>query len=81
MKDDRGGAPLKGYAHYSGLAVQMAVIIALATIGGVKLDDVTNLKPLFTVVCSLAGVALSMYVVIKDFTPKKGNRQKNNSNA
>ncbi len=76
MKDEKSDAPLRGYAHYSGIAVQMAAIIALATIGGVKLDEWLELKPLFTVVCSLAGVALAMYVVIKDFTPKKKQNDK-----
>ncbi|MBP5711023.1 MAG: AtpZ/AtpI family protein [Bacteroidales bacterium] len=78
MKDEKSDAPLRGYAHYSGLAVQMAVIIALSTVGGLKLDGLTDLKPLFTVVCSLAGVALAMYVVIKDFTPKKNKNDKKN---
>ena len=76
MKSGKSDTPLRGYAHYSGVAVQMAAIIALATIGGVKLDEWLELKPLFTVVCSLACVALAMYVVIKDFTPKKKQNDK-----
>ncbi|MDR2868489.1 MAG: AtpZ/AtpI family protein [Bacteroidales bacterium] len=67
-KNDR---PLKGYAHYSGISVQMIVIIGGFAFGGVKLDEYLNLKPLFTLLLSLAGIALAMYYVIKDLIRKK----------
>lgn len=62
---------LKGYGRYSGLAFQMAIIIALAVFGGLKLDEHWNTKPIFTVVCALLGIAVALYTVIKDFLPKK----------
>lgn len=76
MKDEKSTSPFRGYARASGVAVQMAAIIALSSVGGVKLDEWLQLKPLFTIVCSLAGVALALYVVIKDFIPKNNKDNK-----
>lgn len=58
-------------ASYAGLAVQMGVIIAIGAYGGVRLDRWLNLSPLFTVVCSLAAIALAMYVMIHKLTHNK----------
>jgi len=45
----------------------MAAIIFLCTWGGVKLDAWLQLKiPVFTVVLSLASVALSLYYFLRD---------------
>ena len=51
----------------------MIFIIVAGTFGGIKLDEYTGFQfPLFTVVCSLAAVALAIYTSIKDFLkPKK----------
>ena len=44
----------------------MIAIIGLGSYGGVKLDEVyPNKYSLFTIVCSLASVAIAMYFVIK----------------
>lgn len=43
----------------------MGVLIALGVFGGVKLDKWLDKSPLFTVLCSLAGVLISMYLMIK----------------
>lgn len=62
---------LRKYTYYSGLAIQMAVIIAGGTYGGVKLDQYLHLSPLFTLIGSLGSIALALYLVIKDFIIKK----------
>lgn len=66
--------PLNDYAKYSGLAVQMAVIIGGGCYGGVKLDEYfkNTETPIFTIVLSLVSIILAMYVVLKDLIkPKK----------
>jgi F0F1-type ATP synthase assembly protein I len=62
--------PMKGYVRYSGMATQMLVVIGGFTWGGRALDKWIATKPLFTVIGSLLGVAIAMYLVIKDFIPK-----------
>lgn len=58
---------LNEYARYSAIGFQMAAIIFLCTWGGVKLDEWLELKiPVFTVVLSLASVALSLYYFLRD---------------
>ena len=49
----------------------MGVIIAIGAYGGVRLDRWLNLSPLFVIVCSLASIALAMYVMIYKLTHKK----------
>ena len=56
----------RNYSRYSGMAIQMGVIIAGGSYGGVKLDEYLDLSPLFTLICSLTAIALSMYLIIKD---------------
>ena len=57
---------LNNYARYSGMAFEMLFIIAIGVLGGVKLDERLHTKPLFSIICSLAGLAIAFYVVIKD---------------
>ena len=57
---------LNNYARYSGMAFEMMFIIAIGVFGGVKLDEWLQTKPILTLICSLAGVAIAFYVVIKD---------------
>ncbi len=60
------------FAKYSGIVVQMGVIIFLATWGGIKLDKVAGFsKPVFTIILSLLGVFAAIWVAIKDFIIKK----------
>jgi len=61
--NDVGG--LSDYARFSGMAFEMIVIIGGTTWGGVKLDELADTKPLFTVILSLFGVAAAIYIVIK----------------
>lgn len=48
------------------MAIEMGVLIALGVFGGVKLDKWLDKSPLFTIVCSLLGVFIAMYLMIKD---------------
>lgn len=59
--------PLNAYTKYSSLGIQMAVIIGVGSYGGYKLDKYfQNKTPVFTIILSLASIALAMYVVLKD---------------
>jgi hypothetical protein len=47
----------------------MIVIIVLGTFGGMKLDEIyPNEYSVFTIICSLFAVGISMYFVIKQVT-------------
>jgi|TARA_R110000737_G_scaffold61221_1_gene88264 F0F1-type ATP synthase assembly protein I len=54
------------YAKYSGLGIQMGIIIAGLTWLGTFLDEKYLTRPLWTVLLSLGGVAISLYIVIKE---------------
>ncbi|MGB5820138.1 MAG: AtpZ/AtpI family protein [Saonia sp.] len=57
---------LNSYAKFSGIAIQMIVIIGLGSYGGVQLDEIyPNKYHMFTLICSLGSVAIAMYMVIK----------------
>jgi len=62
---------MTAYSRYSTIAVQMVVIILGTTLGGVKLDQVSGTKPLFTVILSLLGVTSAMWLVIKEALKNK----------
>ena len=63
---------LDSYAKYSGMGIQMLVIIFAGTFGGIKLDEVLTLKfPVFTIVLSLLSVVLAIWFVVKDLIRKK----------
>lgn len=53
--------------RYTSMATQMAIVILLGVWGGRKLDEIYPREfPLFTLICSLVGVALAIYLTIKD---------------
>jgi ATP synthase protein I len=59
---------LKDWARYTGLGVQMVVIILICVWGGIKLDKLSGFKtPVFTVILSLLGVFAAIYAAVKDF--------------
>ena len=66
----RKDKPLQSYAIYSNMGIEMAVIIAAGVFGGIKLDKWLQLSPLFTILLSLLGVGIAMYVMIKTLSPK-----------
>jgi hypothetical protein len=65
--------PLKFYAKYSSLALQMIVIIVAGAFGGRELDKLTNWEfPVFTVVLTiLAVVVATIYGMRELFKQKK----------
>ena len=72
QKDRKNQENLNNYSRYSGIAVQMLVIISIGVIGGMKMDKwLDTKKPVFTALFSLLGVVLAIYIVIKDLIAKK----------
>ena len=68
---------LNNYARYSGLAIQMGVVILLGTLGGLQLDKLVNIKfPLFTVSLSFLSVILAIYLGVKDLIGTKNDKTK-----
>ena len=66
QKRPKKNSNLNTYARFSGIAIQMIAIIGLATYGGVKLDEAyPNKYSVYTIICSLSGVVLAMYYVIR----------------
>ena len=52
--------------RYSGMALQMMIPIAGGAWAGMELDKIQQLeKPIWTIVFSLLGVAISLYLVIR----------------
>jgi F0F1-type ATP synthase assembly protein I len=73
-------SPHHQYAVYSNLAFEMGALIALGVFGGIKLDDLLNTNPLFVIVCSLASIAISLYLIIRSSMKSQKlskNEQKN----
>jgi F0F1-type ATP synthase assembly protein I len=71
-RKDQENKGLGDFAKYSGIAVQMGVIIFITTWGGIKLDKLAEFsKPVFTIIFSLLGVFAAIWVAIKDFIIKK----------
>lgn len=57
---------LSKWIQFSQAGLQMAVTIAVFTLGGVWLDnEYQGVAPLFTVILSLVGVFVAMYSVIR----------------
>ena len=65
--------PLINYSKYAGMGLQMAVIIAIGTYGGIKLDHYFGFKkfPAFTLTFSLLSVVAAIYFSVKDLLKKK----------
>ncbi|MCX6252502.1 MAG: AtpZ/AtpI family protein [Bacteroidetes bacterium] len=75
MNPDQKKPVLNAYARYSGMGLQMLVIIVLGVFGGVKLDHWLNVKPLFTIILSLGSVILAIYYVTRDLLKKNNNKE------
>lgn len=70
-KSNRDSDPVRSYARYTGIAIQMIAIIVIMTLAGVKLDSRrASDTPVFTVILSLLGVFAAIYTAIKDFLNK-----------
>ncbi|MEX0290441.1 MAG: AtpZ/AtpI family protein [Flavobacteriaceae bacterium] len=73
-KPPRKSSSVNSYARYSGIAIQMLAIIGLGSYGGVKLDELyPNKYHVYTLVCSLASIAIAMYLVIKQVNNNSKN--------
>ena len=79
-KDQKFTKHIRSYSYYSGIALQMGVIIAGGTYGGLKLDEFLHLKPLFTILGALLSIAIAMYIIIKDLSINKNNKNDKNPN-
>ncbi len=67
----RKNSSLNSYAKYSSLSIQMVIIVLAGAYGGVKLDKWIQWKfPLFTLLFSILGVAIAIYIAVKDFLKK-----------
>ena len=65
---DKRKKQLNDYARYSGLAIQMGVIIGAGTWLGTYIDGrMENETPIFTIILSLISVAVGLYTSLKDF--------------
>lgn len=63
------------FFKYSNLAIQMGLIIGLSAWGGQKLDTYyQNKQPVLTIILSLLGIAIAMYLVLKDFIRPKNEQ-------
>lgn len=63
---DPGKRPLRNVAILSGIAVEMGVIIYLGARAGMWLDQhYQTEKRLFTALCTLAGVGMALWVVLR----------------
>jgi membrane protein DedA with SNARE-associated domain len=58
-------------SHYLGLSFQMGILIFLGVFGGMKLDEKTGGKYIFTILFALLAIALSLYYIIHKETYKK----------
>lgn len=73
QKENNSG--LQNYARYSGVAFQMTLIILLFVWAGIKLDDkFFDDGKLFTIIFSLSGVLIGLYIALKDFIKFKGKK-------
>lgn len=62
----------KQFLKYTNLAIQMGLIIGLSAWGGDRLDKhYQNSTPVFTIVLSLLGIGIALYLVLKDFIRPK----------
>ncbi len=64
--------PFDRFIQYSSIGFQMLIIILVGVFGGVKLDQLVDLRfPVFTVLLSIISVSLAIYSAVKDFIKMK----------
>jgi F0F1-type ATP synthase assembly protein I len=68
---NKPGSGLAAYSRYSAIAIEMAVIIVIASLGGVKIDKAAGTDPLFSIILSLLGVAAAMWLLIREATKNR----------
>jgi F0F1-type ATP synthase assembly protein I len=61
----------KSSLQYTGMAIQMLVPIVIGFFVGMKIDNYFLLKtPICTLILGLSGIAVGIYLAIKDFIKK-----------
>jgi ATP synthase protein I len=71
MNSDQKKQQLNSYARYSGMGLQMLVIIMVGVFGGYKLDQWLHTGPLLTIILSIISVFISIYSITRDLLRKK----------
>jgi len=61
----KGDNNIRRWAVLSAIAIEMGVIIYLFVQLGKWLDDTYTQEKLFTIICTLAGVGISLFLVVK----------------
>ncbi|MBP5412026.1 MAG: AtpZ/AtpI family protein [Bacteroidales bacterium] len=75
MNNQHKPDPLHNFAKYTSIAMQMMVVICLFCFAGYKCDQWIGWRfPLFTIVLSLSGVCIGIYLSVKDFLQKKDKK-------
>ncbi len=70
QRPSKGGS--NSILRYTSMATQMAITIFLGVWGGVQMDKYLQFEtPIMTLVLSLLGVVLAVYIVIRDVLPKR----------
>ncbi len=62
----KASSPYGKYARFSGIVIQMGVIIGFFAWGGTYLDEKYDTGRLWTVIGSLSGVTIALYLIIKE---------------
>jgi F0F1-type ATP synthase assembly protein I len=71
MNSDQKKQQLNSYARYSGMGLQMLIIILAGVFGGYKLDQWLHTGPLLIIILSIISVVISIYSVTRDLLRKK----------
>jgi F0F1-type ATP synthase assembly protein I len=71
MNIDQKKRQLNSYAKYTGMGLQMMVIILIGVFSGFKLDQWLHTKPLLIIILSLLSVAISIYSVTRNLLKNK----------
>lgn len=69
-QQDSKKKPLNNYLKYSAMSFQMAITVLLLTLGGVKLDEYFNTKPVLSILFCLISIVAALYLALKDFIRK-----------
>lgn len=70
--DDPRRRRAQDYMKYSGMAIQMGIIILIGAYAGKRLDAYFQLdKSYLTVAMSLLAIFAALYLTLKDLLPKK----------
>jgi len=72
VKKNQKDSPLKFYARYSTLAIQMIVIIVGGAFGGKAIDNWLDWEfPVFTLVFTILSVVIALFIGLRDLFKEK----------